>query len=72
MFDGNEAGAVVPTSPRELGVFDVKTGTEADVVFSVHRAQVVIVLVITLVSTIMEVVPPWTLVVVTGQLVTVV
>ena len=72
MFDGTEAGAVVPTSPREAGVLDVKTGTEANVVFSVQRGQVVIVLVIRLVSTIIEVVPLWTMVVVTGQLVIVV
>lgn len=53
-------------------MLDKRLGTEADVVFSEQRGQVVIVLVIKLVSTTMEVVPFWTLVVVTGQLVTVV
>ena len=70
-IDGTEAGAVVPTSLGEAGV-DERPGAETDFVFSGQPGQVVTVLVIKLVSTMMEVVPPWTLVVVTGQLVTVV
>ena len=62
----------MPTSPGDPGVMDARLGTEADIVFSEQRGQVVTVLVIKLVSTMMEVLPPWTLVVVTGQLVTVV
>ena len=69
---GTEIGAVVLTSPEEPGVLDARPGTEADFVFSEQRGQVVMVLVIKLVSTMMEVTPLWTLVVVTGQLVTVV
>lgn len=53
-------------------MLDERPGTEADFVFSAQRGQVVIVLVIKLVSTMIEVMPPWILVVVTGQLVTVV
>ena len=62
----------MPTSPGEAGVLDERPGTEADFVFSEQRGQVVTVLVIKLVSTMMEVVPLWTLVIVTGRLVTVV
>ena len=62
----------MPTSPGEPGVLEEKSGTEADFVSSEQRGQVVIVLVIKLVSTMMEVVPLWTSVMVTGQLVTVV
>ena len=53
-------------------MLDARPGTEADFVFSEQRGQVMIVLVIKLVSTMMEVMPLWTFVVVTGQLVTVV
>ena len=53
-------------------MLDARPGTEADFVFSEQRGQVVMVLVIKLVSTMTEVVPLWTFVVVTGQLVTVV
>ena len=69
---GTEIGIVVPTSLGEPGILGARPGTDADFVFSEQRGQVVIVLVIKLVFTIMEVVPPWTSVVVTGQLVTVV
>ena len=71
-YDRTEADTVVPTVPGEPGVLDARPGTEADFVFSEQRGQVVIVLVIKLVSTMMEVMPLWTFVVVTGQLVTVV
>ena len=70
-MDETGAGAVVPTWAGEPGT-DEMTGAEADFVFSEQREHVVTVLVIKLVSTMMEVVPFWTLVVVTGQLVTVV
>ena len=67
-----ECAVVVPIWPGEPGVLDERSGAETDFVFSEQRGQVVMVLVIKLVSTMMEVVPFWTLVVVTGQLVTVV
>lgn len=70
--DKTGIGAVVPTWPGKPGTVDEMTGNEADFVFSEQRGHVVIVLVIKLVSTMMEVVPFWTWVVVTGQLVTVV
>ena len=69
--DETGTGAVVPTCAGEPGT-DEMTGAEADFVFSEQRGHVVTVLVIKLVSTMMEVVPFWTWVVVTGQLVTVV
>ena len=53
-------------------MLDARPSVDADFVFSEQRGQVVIVLVIRLVSTMMEVVPLWTFVEVTGQLVTVV
>ena len=53
-------------------MLDERLGAETDTVFSEQRGQVVMVLVIKLVFTMMEVVPLWTTVVVTGQLVTVV
>ena len=56
----------------EPSVLDARPCTEADFVFSEQRGQVVTVLVIKLVSTMMEVMPLWTFVVVIGQLVTVV
>lgn len=66
--DGPEPSAVVPTSLGEAGVVNERPGAETDFVFSEQRGQVVMVLVIKLVTTMIEVVPPWTLVVVTGQL----
>lgn len=66
------AGVVVPSSPGEPTVMDDNPDAIVDFVVSEQRGHVVIVLVIKLVSTMMEVVPLRTLVVVTGQLVTVV
>lgn len=71
-LDGTGGAAVTPISLGEPSVLDDMTGTKADVVFSEQRRHVVIVLVIKLVATMMEVLPLWTRVVVTGQLVTVV
>ena len=71
-IDETGAGVVVPSPPGEPGVIDESPGAIVDFVVSEQRGHVVIVLVIKLVSTMMEVVPLRTLVVVTGQLVTVV
>ena len=71
-LDETGAGVVVPSSPREPGVIDESPDAMADFVVSEQRGHVVIVLVIKLVSTMIEVVLLRTLVVVTGQLVTVV
>ena len=70
--DRTEAGTVVLTMFGEPSVLDARPCTEADFVFSEQRGQAVTVLVIKLVSTMMEVMPLWTFVVVIGQLVTVV
>ena len=71
-IDESGAGVVEPSSPGEPGIIDEDPDAIADFVVSEQRGHVVIVLVIKLVSTMMEVVPLRTLVVVTGQLVTVV
>lgn len=65
-FDETGAGVVVPSSPGEAGVIDESPDVLADFVVPEQRGHVVIVLVIKLVSTMMEVVPLRTLVVVTG------
>ena len=66
------AGVIVPDSPGEPGAIDESPDAIVDFAVSEQRGHVVIVLVVKLVSTMMEVVPLRTLVVVTGQLVTVV
>ena len=70
--EGDIEIVVPPSSPGDPGVIDESPDAIVDFAVSVQRGHVVIVLVIKLVSTMMEVVPLRTLVVVTGQLVTVV